>query len=394
MPGYPAAQTRSPLPPVKVAVMLPARRARAPGDASRPDRLHTRVGAGSPVTRLRRSERTTEPRLVSAGRTGTGRYFIETEASSIRFVVIGAGRLGAGLALALRSRGAALLGFTANSPAGRARAETWLGGRASADLADLVDTGPDLYVIAVPDQVVAEVAHRLGLALAAATDGPRPVVAHTSGVTSVTALSPCERVGAATLVFHPLQTFSEPLTGSARFAGAAIAITPSDPRPGAPAASLGFALARALDARPFLLSDDKRGLYHAAAAFACNYLVTLEYHAEQLFTAAGLPADEALPLFLPLVRATLDNIAAQGPVAALTGPLSRGDTHTIASHLDALAADAPHLLAVYRALGLATLELVRARGEVDPAAIAGLELLLETPDPQPVSAAQPHEPGA
>jgi predicted short-subunit dehydrogenase-like oxidoreductase (DUF2520 family) len=300
--------------------------------------------------------------------------------------VIGAGRLGASLALALRAQGATLLGFTAHSHAGRIRAESWLGGRASTDIAELVSYLPDLYVIAVPDQAVSAVAAQLGTHLARAADfNPAatgiavPVVAHTSGATSVTVLLPCERVGASTLVFHPLQTFSDPLTAPTHFAGAAIAITPSADMRTSPAATLGFALANTLGGRPFLLPDNKRSLYHAAATFACNYLVTLEHHAEQLFLKAGLPDEEPLALFLPLVRATLDNLSARGTVDALTGPLSRGDSHTIANHLTALAADAPHLLAVYRALGLATLDLVRARDEVSPSIITELADLLEDP---------------
>ena len=213
-------------------------------------------------------------------------------------------------------------------------------------------------MIAVPDRAVPEVAEQLGAALATAGartgDGTGPFVAHTSGATSVEALRPCEETGAATLVFHPLQTFVEPLTGSTRFSGAAIAVTPADAQEDAPARTFGFALAQALGARPFFLPDDKRVLYHTAAAVACNYLVTLEYHAERLLAAAGIPAEEALALFLPLVQATLDNIPDQGTVAALTGPLSRGDIKTIAGHLEALAADVPDLLPVYRTLGLAT----------------------------------------
>jgi len=246
-------------------------------------------------------------------------------------------------------------------------------------VATLVERRPELYLIAVPDQALPEIADLLGAALAGSAGPAHPVVAHTSGATSVTVLRPCEEAGAATVVFHPLQTFSEPISGSTRFAGAAVAVTPSLEQAEAPAARLCFALARALEARPFLLADGKRSLYHAAATFACNYLVTLEHHAERLFISAGLPAGEALRLFLPLVRATLDNIAAQGTVAALTGPLSRGDTETVAGHLRALAEDAPHLVPLYRALGSATLGLVGARGEHDAASIAGLAELLEAP---------------
>jgi predicted short-subunit dehydrogenase-like oxidoreductase (DUF2520 family) len=304
--------------------------------------------------------------------------------ASLRFVVVGAGQLGSSLALAMRARGADLLGFTAHTATGRARAEAWLGGRATVHVQELMSLSPRLVVVAVPDDALLGVADELGADLRHRPPRPDLVVAHTSGATSVTALSPCQRAGASTLVFHPLQTFTDPSSGSARFAGAAIAITPSVMGEASPAAALGFALANGLGARPFLLPDDKRGLYHAAATLACNYLVALEHLAEQLFITAGLPKEEALSLFLPLVEATLDNIGARGTVAALTGPLSRGDTRTVSEHLRALAVDAPDLLPAYRLLGLATLDLVRLRADISPATIAELGRLLATPDPPPL----------
>jgi len=334
---------------------------------------------------------------------------IEASATSLRFAVIGAGRLGASLTLALRRCGQTLVGFTAGSPAGRARAQEWLGLPASPGLSHLVRLRPDLYLVCVPDGAVVDVAAELGAELRTAIEAApgaaaagagaaggqglrpgaarlpigvhpagtafRPVVAHTSGATSVSALLPCEAVHAATLVFHPLQTFPEPLSGAARFAGAGVAITPGSTHPDA-AGTMGMRLADLLGMRPFFLADDKRGLYHAAATVACNYLVTLEYLADRLFVKAGVPERVTLSLFLPLVRATLENLAARGPVDALTGPLSRGDVATIAGHLEALASDAPEMLPVYRALGLATLELVDARHEVGPEVLARLHDLL------------------
>lgn len=319
------------------------------------------------------------------------RHLIATADTSLTFVVIGAGRLGASLALALRSRGASLLGFSAGSPAGRTRAEAWLGGRAAHDLGELVSLSPQLFVVAVPDQELPAVAADLGARLASSPAhettghaGP-PVVAHTSGATAVAVLVPCEQAGATVLAFHPLQTFSDPPTGTGRFVGAAIAVTPSASQDGRSGIDFGFALGELLGARPFLLPDRKRGLYHAAAAFACNYLVTLEHHAEALFVESGLPREQALSLFLPLVQATLGNIADQGTVRALTGPLSRGDSSTVALHLDALRADAPHLLEVYRQLGLATLDLLRLRGEVEPQVIDRLGRLLGTVEEPPAT---------
>jgi predicted short-subunit dehydrogenase-like oxidoreductase (DUF2520 family) len=333
---------------------------------------------------------------------------IEAARSSLRFAVIGAGRLGASLALALRHHGLILTGFTAATPAGRARAEEWLAAPATQSVAGLVRARPALYFVCVPDGAVADVAAELGGALAAPQAGSgagaaggeaaaappqavpqavtrpvaqpasRPVVVHTSGATSVAVLAPCEKAGAAALVFHPLQTFPEPLSGASRFAGAGVAITPGPAYPD-DAGTAGLQIADLLGLRPFFLADDKRSLYHAAASVACNYLVTLEHLADDLFAKAGVPERVTFELFLPLVRATLDNLAAHGPVRALTGPLSRGDAATIAAHLQALAADAPEALPLYREVGRATLELVAARGEVAPAVIAQMRELLTEP---------------
>lgn len=321
-----------------------------------------------------------------SGRTGTGRYLIESADTSLRFAVIGAGRLGASLAIALRDRGSTLTGITAHTPAGRARARAWTGVEAAPSIEGLVVSRPDLFVISVPDDAVRPVAAELG-ALLKAEPGPRPpVVLHTSGATSVSALLPCAEAGCLTLVFHPLQTFPDPSVGAGRFAGAAIAVTPA-PSPAQPAATaFGLRLAALLQARPFLLPDERRALYHAAATLACNYLVTLEDRALALFTEAGLPAAETASLVLPLVRSTLDNIEAVGTVAALTGPLSRGDATTIERHLDALAQDSPVTLPLYISLGLATLDLVAAQGTLDCTQVAGLRQLLarRMPSPAPV----------
>jgi predicted short-subunit dehydrogenase-like oxidoreductase (DUF2520 family) len=269
-----------------------------------------------------------------------------------------------------------------------------------------VATRPDVYFVCVPDGEIQAAGAELGAALrtaasqaaasqadagqaedspaeaAYAQSGARPLVVHTSGVTSISALLPCERAGAITLVFHPLQTFPDPIEGASRFAGAGVAITPGHLDPNK-ARAAAIELADTLEMRPFLLEDDKRPLYHAAATVACNYLVTLEYLANQLFVKAGLPEREALSLFLPLVRATIGNLAARGPVDALTGPLSRGDTTTVAAHIEALASGAPWMLAPYRVLGLATLELVAGRHEVDPGVLATLRDLLAAPAQRP-----------
>jgi len=331
--------------------------------------------------------KSTQPRLVSLGRTGTGRCFIEIDVKSLSFAVVGAGRLGSGLALALRAQGPSLVGYSARTPEGRARADAWLGGSASADLDHIVSLHPDLYLLAVPDSALPEIASGLASLLSPDT---APLVAHTSGATSVRVLAPCAEAGATTFAFHPLQTFPDPLSAIARFSGAAVAVTPTVIDDHSRGVKTGFALARLLGARPFLLADKDRVLYHAAATVACNYFVTLQHLAEDMFIRSGLPAEEALSMFFPLVRATLENIQSQGTTQALTGPLSRGDTDTIRRHLAAIARDAKDVDPVYRALGLATLALVRDRKDVPADTIqemvglltSSLGTLTENPDPQ------------
>jgi predicted short-subunit dehydrogenase-like oxidoreductase (DUF2520 family) len=184
------------------------------------------------------------------------------------------------------------------------------------------DGDPDLVVLCVPDRAIADVARELPLG---------PWVAHVSGATSLAALAPHTR----RLTMHPLQTFvrgrgAEQLDG----AWAAVAGETDDAR------ARGAWLAERLGLRHFPLADDRRVLYHAGAAVASNYLVTLFHSASRLVAAAGAPP-EAL---IPLMRRTIDNGFER------TGPVARGDWATVDAHLDALRHDLPDLEPLYRAL--------------------------------------------
>ena len=65
----------------------------------------------------------------------------------------------------------------------------------------------------------------------------------------------------------------------------------------------------------------------------------------------------------PLVRGTVENWAAHGPRAALTGPIARGDELTVQRQRAAVAADAPQLLPLFDALCAST----RALAATEPA---------------------------
>ena len=216
-------------------------------------------------------------------------------------------------------------------------------GRLGSVLAAALDAGPPLargaappagaaiVILAVPDDAIAPLAREIA---------PGPLVGHCSGSLTLDVLAPhAERFS-----LHPLMTVAAG-AGPAVLRGAAAAIAGSTPHALATAA----ALARAAGLEPLEVADADRALYHAAASFASNFLVTVESIADRLFAAAGVEHRHAARL----ASAALENWAAQGP-RALTGPIARGDEATVARQRDALATRAPDLVDLFDALAGAT----------------------------------------
>jgi predicted short-subunit dehydrogenase-like oxidoreductase (DUF2520 family) len=190
----------------------------------------------------------------------------------------------------------------------------------------LVEAEGELVLVCVPDSAISEVARAIE---------PGPWIAHTSGATPLAALDPhVRRFG-----LHPLQTFTK-RRGPEQLDGAYAALTAES----VAAQDVGFWLARTLGLDAFSLLDAARPLYHAGAAIASNYLVTLHRVASELFTAAGAPP-EAL---VPLMRRTIEN------GFELTGPIERGDWETVERHREAIRAARPELEPLYDVLAEAT----------------------------------------
>jgi predicted short-subunit dehydrogenase-like oxidoreductase (DUF2520 family) len=211
--------------------------------------------------------------------------------------VVGAGRVGSALAARLAERGV-----------------------------ELRPEGAGLVLLCVPDSAIAEVA---------AAVEPGPWVAHVGGATPLAALDPHRR----RFGLHPLQTFTH-ARGPEQLDGAYAAVTAETDE----ALEVGLWLARTLGLEPFELADDARPLYHAGAAIASNYLVTLHRVASDLFRAAGAPPEG----LAPLMRRTIEN------GFELTGPIERGDWATVEAHRRAIRATRPELEPLYDVLAEAT----------------------------------------
>lgn len=169
-------------------------------------------------------------------------------------------------------------------------------------------------------------------------------VIHLSGSVGLDAVDSAAKQGSEVLSIHPLQSFPTVARGLERFPGSGAAVTAGTDE----ALAFGESLARDAGGVPFRVADNMKPLYHAAAVFCANYLVTVEAVAEGLFRAAGL--DDPIPLFAPLARAALENALIQGPMPALTGPAVRGDAGTITRNLEALSSEAPETITAYVAL--------------------------------------------
>lgn len=289
-----------------------------------------------------------------------------------RIGVVGAGRVGAVLAAALRAAGHEVVSVAGESEASKGRAAALLPGVPMAKPTD-VARGCDLLLLTVPDDMLENVASTL---VGAGAIRPGQYVVHTSGRHGLTVLLTAAAIGAHPIAMHPAMTFTGTAVDLDRLPGCVFGITagPED-------RAVAEGLVADLGGVPMWVPEDKRILYHAGLAHGANHLVTLVAQAMELLAASG--ADDPAATLRPLLTAALDNALASGD-AALTGPIVRGDVNTVAAHLADLAEHAPATIPSYVAMAKATADRAVLDGRLLPirahqllrvldAALAGVE---------------------
>jgi predicted short-subunit dehydrogenase-like oxidoreductase (DUF2520 family) len=279
--------------------------------------------------------------------------------------VISAGRVGSVLGAALARAGHQVVAVSAVSAASRDRAERLLPG-AEVRAPDDVVAESDLVLLAVPDDELRPLV--AGLAETGAWR-PGQLVAHTSGALGIGALDPAAARGVLPLALHPVMTFVGRPEDIDRLDGALFGVTADDElRP------VADSLVLEMGGEPVWVPETARGLYHAALSIGSNHLVTIVADALGLLGDAGVETPSRL--LAPLVSASLDNALRLGD-GALTGPVSRGDVATVATHLRTLAERAPQVLPAYRAMALRTAERARDSDRITAAQFADLADTLE-----------------
>jgi len=287
---------------------------------------------------------------------------------------LGPGRVGISLARLLEGAGLEVIGIWG-------RRETSLDGARGRVQAPLFHgemppalAGAGVVLLTVADGAIPGLAARL------AASGyllPGTVVCHCAGALDARVLAPARLAGAVTGTMHPLQSIPSGEAGVAALPGSTFALEGD-----AGAVEATRRLVEVIGGHPVILGAGERALYHAAAAMAGNYLVTLLRGAAEMLESAGIPTGEGAAALAPMVRRVADRCGGGEAGAALTGPVARGDAATLDAHLEAVARARPSELDLFVALTARTIDLVEAGGTMSVEAIGGMRAVVDRYGPR------------
>jgi predicted short-subunit dehydrogenase-like oxidoreductase (DUF2520 family) len=272
--------------------------------------------------------------------------------------VVGSGRLGMALAIALESSAYSILALVARHPARARKASALLGRPPLALGARQIDKLPpsDFILITTPDDVIADAARQLAASQKGVARGC--AVLHTSGALSCDILLPLAETGFHVGSMHPLVSVSDPRTGAEALRSAFYCVEGDSV-----ALRVARSIVRDLNGQSFSIKSSNKTLYHAAAVIASGHLVALFDLAVEILVNCGLSQRSARQVLMPLVESTVKNLKISDPAHALTGTFARGDVATVRSHLHVLTgANLKEALEAYRLLGRHSIELAEKKG--------------------------------
>jgi len=271
--------------------------------------------------------------------------------------IIGTGRLGTTLALALAGSG-----YTIRSLVSRGRQSARKAARlldadvqvlAAKQLYSLIDA--DLFLITVPDDQIPQVGRELSEINA---DRKKITALHTSGALSSEVLAPLREKGWNTGSIHPLMSVSAVQDASLEGAFWSVEGDRS-------AVRLGKEIVRDLGGKSFSIRTEDKPLYHAAAVMVSGNVVALFDVALEMLGECGLDRKTARAVLLPLIASTVRSLQTKSPEEALTGTFSRGDVETVKRHLAALKnKELAEALNLYRLLGQRSLKLTKEHPQI------------------------------
>jgi predicted short-subunit dehydrogenase-like oxidoreductase (DUF2520 family) len=265
--------------------------------------------------------------------------------------IIGSGRLGTTLGVALLHRGYSIQSLVARRVQSAHKAARLLDAESQVLAAkELQSLKPaHVFLITVPDDQIAIVAEEMGRLEFNAT------ALHTSGALSSEVLAPLRKKGWHTGSIHPLLSVSkagDPIEG-------AFWSVEGDKS----AVRLGKTIVQDLGGRSFFIRSEDKPLYHAAAVMVSGNVTALFDVALGMLGDCGIKRRTARSILLPLIASTVRNLETKDPAQALTGTFSRGDLETVKRHLAAIK-DNQDALELYRLLGKRSLKLTKEHPQI------------------------------
>ena len=289
-----------------------------------------------------------------------------------KVAIIGAGKVGSVLGRILADKDVPIVAVISRSPSSARKCARFVRcKRASTSLKD-IPSDTSLILITTPHSAVEEVA--IALSQLEQLRFKRLSVCHASGMYTADALAPLAARGATVFSFHPLQTFPRD------FDPAQILESIPGIYYGVDGTRQALLVARQLAGRlgGHLISipPGMRVFYHAACVVASNHLTGLLAALESMYGKLGSAHKAFFPVFKPIIMATLRNIEATSPVEALSGPVARGGTETVALHFDAVRRYAPELLPYFSSLTEETIALAERKGSLPPERVEEMRQLV------------------
>lgn len=186
------------------------------------------------------------------------------------------------------------------------------------------------------------------------------IIFHTSGAKSSDELGALKKAGAVIGSFHPVQTFEEKAKRYSGIFKNIYIVLEGEKK----AVAAGRKIASSILSKSIVLSKHEKALHHICCVISSNYFVTLIARAEAIFKRNiakkihknGFKNINFFDIYMPLVEQTLQNMAKNGTISALTGPISRNDTDTILLHRNSLKQQAPDYFKFYSFMGIETVK--------------------------------------
>ncbi|MEJ2901788.1 Rossmann-like and DUF2520 domain-containing protein [Pedobacter panaciterrae] len=244
----------------------------------------------------------------------------------MKVVCIGSGNVATHLANALKAKGVDLIQIWSRDLANASELAKNTNSVAISNL-DEIDRSADLYIVAVKDDAIASV-----------SDSLREInglVVHTSGATSIDALSALKNYG----VLYPLQTFSK--AKPIDFANVPLCIEASNVH----TLEVLRSVADMLSSPVYEVDSEKRKILHLAAVFACNFVNHLYTLSDKIVEHFELDFE----MLKPLIMETALKVQTELPINVQTGPAVRDDEQTMIKH-QVLLNGMPELKEIYQTL--------------------------------------------